>query len=122
MSTLRATARRLLGQSAESAACAHLRGNGLHILARNVRYRGGEIDIVARDGAVLVFVEVRARTRPGLAAASINRAKRGKIRLAAQLYLLQRVRGPWPACRFDVIVVEGGAVQWLRAAFDANEE
>ena len=91
-------------------------------MARNVRYRGGEIDIVAGDGAVLVFVEVRARTRPGLAGASIDGAKRSKIRLAAQRYLLQQVRGPWPACRFDAVVVEGGAVQWLRSAFDANEE
>lgn len=110
------------GAAAERLACAFLQRRGLRILARNVRYRLGELDAVAQDGATCVFVEVRCRARPGDAAASIDAAKRGRIRRAAQLYLAHRYRGEWPACRFDVVIVEDGRVEWMRAAFLEEEE
>lgn len=110
------------GRAAEDLACRHLEHLGLSVVQRNVRYRLGEIDIVARDGATWVFVEVRSRARRGDAAASIDARKRGRIRRAAQLYLQGRFRGNWPACRFDVVLVEDGAVQWLRSAFTEKEE
>jgi putative endonuclease len=110
------------GEAAEDRACAHLRRHGLRIEARNVRYRVGEIDAVAVDGSTWVFIEVRCRRRPGDAAASIDARKRGKIRRAAQLYLVRRFGDGWPECRFDVVIVEGSRIQWLRSAFFGEEE
>ena len=109
------------GAQGEDLACAYLVRHGLRIIARNVRFRSGEIDIVARDGDALVFVEVRLRSRMGDAAASIDRAKRGKIRRAAHCYLCARFGDRWPACRYDAVTVERGTVSWLRSAFDDQE-
>ena len=109
------------GGDAEEAAARFLASHGLAILDRNFRTRFGEIDLVARDGATLVFVEVRLRRaseRFGGAAASVDSRKRGRIVAAARQYL-QRL-GREPACRFDVVTLDGGAPQWLRAAFDAS--
>jgi len=111
------------GDAAEALALDHLRRAGLRLLARNYRTPGrggGEIDLVMRDGATLVFVEVRRRgTRDfGGALASVGPTKRRRIVLAARHFLLR-----WPApppCRFDVVAVEDGRVQWVRAAFDAG--
>ncbi len=110
------------GAAAEDRACAFLHQRGLQIAARNVRYRAGEIDLVAIDGGTWVFVEVRSRARPGDAIASIDARKRGKIRRAAQLYLLGRFGDRWPPCRFDVVVVGDGRIEWLPSAFTGEEE
>jgi putative endonuclease len=116
------SARQKQGDAAELAACALLQRQGLQILARQVGYRFGELDLVARDGATVVFVEVRSRTRRGLAAASIGPLKRRRLRLAAQRYLQQRFGDRWPPCRFDVVIAEADRLEWLRAAFGAEEE
>ncbi|HEY4037410.1 MAG TPA: YraN family protein, partial [Burkholderiaceae bacterium] len=94
------SARQRQGDAAERAACALLQRQGLWIVARQVGYRVGELDVVARDGATLVFVEVRSRVRRGLAAASVDRLKRRRLRLAAQQYLQQHFGDRWPPCRF----------------------
>jgi putative endonuclease len=111
------------GDAAEDRALAHLLAAGLRLVARNYRTPGrggGEIDLVMRDGATLVFVEVRRRSRSdfGGAAASVGAIKQRRIVFAARHYLL-RLAAP-PPCRFDVVAVEAGRVQWLRAAFDAG--
>jgi putative endonuclease len=112
------------GDAAENRALAHLQGQGLRLLARNYRTPGrggGEIDLVMRDrDGTLVFVEVRKRTSSsfGGAAASVSATKQRRIVFAARHYLL-RLREP-PPCRFDVISMEGGGIQWMRAAFDAG--
>lgn len=121
---LRGRTTRAVGQAAEDLALVHLQAAGLRLQARNYRTPGrggGEIDLVLRapDGT-LVFVEVRSRAQAshGGAGASIGAAKRRRIVLAARHYLLR-----WPSpppCRFDAVLVEGGQVQWLRAAFDAD--
>jgi putative endonuclease len=115
------------GAAAEARALAHLQRAGLELVARNYRVargpgaRAGEVDLIvrARDGT-LVFVEVRARadTRHGGAAASIGAAKRARIVFAARHYLA-RLR-TLPPCRFDVVAIDGEAVEWLVAAFDAS--
>jgi putative endonuclease len=94
-----------------------LEAQGLTILTRNFRTRGGEIDLVARDGATLVFVEVRLRRSAshGGAAESITLAKQARMVRAAQLYLL-RLRGD-PPCRFDAILLDAldaSRIEWLR--------
>jgi putative endonuclease len=116
------SARQKQGDAAEQAACEMLRRHGLRILARQVCYRVGELDVVARDGTTVVFVEVRSRTRPGMAAASIDPFKRRRVRLAAQQYLQWRFGDHWPVCRFDVVIAEADRLEWLRAAFGAEEE
>jgi putative endonuclease len=110
------------GDAAEQAACAMLLRHGLWIVARQVSYRVGELDVIARDGPTLVFVEVRSRTRRGLAAESVDRTKRRRLRLAAQQYLQQQFGDRWPPCRFDVVIAEADRLEWLRAAFGAEEE
>ena len=122
------TPRQRAGDAAEEAACARLKASGCRILARNVRYREGELDIVAQEGATLVFVEVRLRSdrRFGGAAASVDVFKRKRLVRAAQHYLVERFGGgasgrrgaDWPACRFDVITADGDGVgDWIRDAF-----
>ena len=114
---------RLRGNAAEDAALAHLLAAGLTLVERNYRTPGrggGEIDLVMREaGGTLVFVEVRARagTTHGGAAASVGGVKQRRIVLAARHYLM-RHRSP-PACRFDVIAIDGNHIEWLKAAFDA---
>ena len=110
------------GAIGEARASKALRRHGLRIIACNVRYRCGEIDIVAQDGATWVFVEVRRRRRWADAVASIDAEKRGKIRRAAQRYLIARFGDDWPPCRFDVILLGDDRVQWMRGAFGADEE
>ena len=107
------------GGGAEARAARYLEDHGLAILARNYHTRQGEIDLVARDGAVLVFVEVRLRTsgRLGGALESITHAKRARIVAAARHYLMRL--GREPPCRFDVVAMDGGECTWLRGAFDA---
>ncbi|KQP21685.1 YraN family protein [Pseudorhodoferax sp. Leaf267] len=112
------------GDAGEDAALAHLHAAGLRLLERNYRTPGrggGEIDLILRapDGTV-VFVEVRRRASRshGGAAGSIGPVKRQRIVFAARHYLMGQ-RTP-PPCRFDVVLIEAGRVQWLQAAFDAS--
>ncbi len=111
------------GDAAETAALQHLQGAGLRLLERNYRTPGrggGEIDLIMRDkDGTLVFVEVRSRRSltHGGAAASISATKRQRIVFAARHYLM-RLRTT-PACRFDVVLLDGSAIDWLRGAFDA---
>lgn len=119
----RATERQRVGAAAESLAALHLEAAGLSLLTRNYRCRMGELDLVARDGEVLVIAEVRLRRSAqfGGAAASITWQKRRRIvratrHLLAREPALQRLR-----VRFDALVVEGeGAIQWFKGAFDAR--
>lgn len=113
----------LRGRAAEDLAEAHLAGQGLHILARNYRVAGGEIDLIARHGAELVFVEVRSRRSAafGSAAESVTPSKRRRLLLAAQHYLATLGQRTPPPCRFDVISITGTLdaqhLEWLRDAF-----
>jgi putative endonuclease len=121
-----ATDQQISGDNAEARALAHLKQHGLTLVERNYRVargpysRGGEIDLILRErDGTLVFVEVRERAdgRHGGAAASVGAAKRASLILAARHYLL-RLATP-PACRFDVVAIDGGDLQWHRGAFDA---
>jgi putative endonuclease len=102
------TKRQRVGERGENAAVAHLRGTGYTILQRNFRTRAGEIDVVAFQDGVLVFVEVRSRTRPAQfdPVYTITSTKRKRIRKAAEAFVtLHRVDGEDLLRRFDVITV-----------------
>jgi putative endonuclease len=113
-----------MGTIFEARALEFLRGQRLQLVAHNVACRGGEIDLVMRDGdGALVFVEVRARAdkRFGGAAASVGWHKRQRIVRAAQ-YFLAKSGGEAQACRFDVIAFDGPRLVWLRDAFRADDQ
>ena len=107
------------GDDAEALAAAFLEERGLKIVARNYRCKFGEIDLVARSGATLVFVEVRARTSDafGGAAGSITPAKRRRLLAAARHYLARH--GADSPCRFDAVLLNGSAprIEWITDAF-----
>lgn len=102
----------------------HLQAQGLKLVGRNYRTPGrggGEIDLIVREpDGTLVFVEVRQRSSAlhGGAAASVGVVKQRRILFAARHYLL-RV-SPLPPCRFDVVTIDAGTVEWIKAAFDAS--
>ncbi|TSH95127.1 YraN family protein [Verticiella sediminum] len=108
------------GELAQARARAHLEAAGLVCVAQNLRARTGELDLVMRDGEHLVFVEVRERRggSHGGALASVGWDKRRRLMRTAQVFLQTLWRGPVPACRFDVVALEGEALQWVRGAFD----
>jgi putative endonuclease len=104
------------GAAAEALAAEFLQARGLSVVKRNYRCRGGEIDLIARDGATLVFVEVRLRSSSafGGARASITAAKRRRLKFAAGLFLSNLRREP--PCRFDAILLDGldlARIEWL---------
>jgi putative endonuclease len=98
----------------------------MRVVERNFRARGGEIDVIARDGDVLAFVEVRFREEDGhgLPEESVGPAKRRKIVTAARAYLATVSPDSWREARFDVAAVEGGgdvpAIRYYPGAFDAK--
>ncbi len=113
------TTRQVDGSDGEDRAADHLVQAGLRVLSRNWRCRTGELDIVARDAdGSLVFVEVRRRASSafGGAAASITPAKQRRLARAAEFYR-QAMRCTHLPCRFDVVLIEGGRLEWIRDAF-----
>lgn len=115
--------RRQQGQQVEQAAARWLEARGLTLVTSNQHAKGGEIDLIMRDGDDLVFVEVRHRQRMdyGDPLETITAAKQRRIVKAARFYLhAQRLSCP---CRFDVVGATGNLpaleFEWIRAAFDA---
>jgi putative endonuclease len=117
-------ARQSLGKIGENLACEELARRGHEILARRYRHGGAEIDIVAREGATLVFVEVKAREGRefGDGAEAVTMTKRRKIVVAAMDYLVRHRPGECP-CRFDVVSIQLGPgepqIEVIANAFDA---
>ena len=122
--------RKALGQLGEDYAAGYLIRQGYTVLTRNWRTRAGELDIVARDGAWLVFVEVRARRRGranqaptlGRPEDSVTPAKQARLVAMAEAYLFEHPwDGPW---RIDVVALElrpNGAGARLNHLKDAVE-
>jgi len=111
------------GREAEALVARYLESRGLRILLCNFRVRGGEIDLICRDGKVLVFVEVRLRSRSdfGGAGASITASKRQRIILAARHYLSGKTECD---CRFDCVLLDAldeKRIEWIKNAFSADD-
>jgi len=104
------------GAAAEGRAADYLQQKKLVVVGRNFRVRGGEIDLICRDGRTIVFVEVRQRTRSdfGGAGASITAAKQARLIVAARHWLARHGELP---CRFDCVLIDGEKLEWLRDAF-----
>lgn len=109
-----------LGRKGEELAAAYLERNGYRILARNWRCPRGEIDIIARDGNELVFVEVKTRRSPhfGPPAGAVDTAKQERLRLLARHYIFETGTTA-PCYRFDVAEVQPdrGHVNIIKEAF-----
>jgi putative endonuclease len=118
--------RRRFGQEGESVAERYLRRKGYRILARNARSSVGELDLVVEDGAVLVFVEVKARHTDAFGGAvyAVHRHKQDKlIQLAAQYLARHHIKNR--PCRFDVVLVQGSEandpqVDHIQNAFEVS--
>jgi putative endonuclease len=113
------------GQAAENQALEFLQGQGLKLLTRNWRCKGGELDLVMLDADTVVFVEVRYRLHAsfGGALGSIDGRKQKRLVLAASLFLQKERRWAAQPCRFDVVALQGShhagrPLQWLKNAFE----
>ncbi|MFY2789568.1 YraN family protein [Rhodococcus sp. MALMAid1271] len=112
-----------LGARGEDIAVRYLEGIGLEVVERNWRHRTGELDIVAREGDTVVFVEVKTRSGIGYGtpAEAVTYSKQTRIRGLA-LYWLALQQGPWVQIRFDVVAIVVGRddtpqITHVRAAF-----
>lgn len=121
-----AAAPRARGEVVERAAEVYLQQQGLHSITQNFQWRGGEIDLIMREGETLVFVEVRFRKSDafGSPIESVTPSKQRKLLQTAQLFLLAQPQWRSAACRFDIVAArpaENAALQfeWIKNAFGA---
>jgi putative endonuclease len=113
-----------IGAAAERLAAQYLQSRGLTLLAHNLRCKGGELDLVASEGATLAIVEVRYRSRGdfGGALASVTFAKRRRMLRAARYFACREAAWSGRALRIDVIAVHGDLngdprIEWVKDAF-----
>ena len=114
--------RRKLGAIYEMQAAAYLKRKGYQILEQNFRCRQGEIDLIARDGGYLVFIEVKYRSslKDGAPLEAVDRRKQRKVIRVAEYYLCMHPEQAALPCRFDVIGMEDCRIRLLRNAFDCG--
>ena len=114
------TDRKKRGDSGEAAIARYLEERSYQVLERQYRCRWGEIDLIARDGVYLVFIEVKYRRdgRTGHPAESVGRQKQQKLIRAAQYYCLIRQIPENHPCRFDVVSILGDQVEHIQHAFE----
>jgi putative endonuclease len=117
----------VVGKSGEEIAIQYLLQQGYQVLERNYRCRFGEIDLVARDGSTLAFIEVKTRRSQkfGPAAAAVTLQKQRHLVKASQVYLT-RNRKADELCRFDVVTIELDAltphIELIKDAFQATSD
>lgn len=116
---MKAKNNRETGSHYEQQVAAFLQNNGFEILELNFRCRNGEIDIIARDGSYLVFVEVKYRSSRanGNALEAIDARKAAQVRRVAQVYLYQKHYSDTTPCRFDAAGVNGTTITYIKNAF-----
>lgn len=111
--------KRALGSKFEEMAAEYLTEKGLTVIEKNYHGRHGEIDLIARDGAYLVFVEVKYRKDDGMGdpAEAVGYYKQQHIRATARYYLYQNRYGEDTPCRFDIVAILGNDIRWMKNAF-----
>lgn len=121
-----AAAPRARGEMVERAAETWLQQHGLQSITQNFQRRGGEIDLVMREGETLVFVEVRFRKTDhfGSPVESVTAGKQRKLLQTAQLFLLAHPQWRNTPCRFDIVAARPGdngtlRFEWIKNAFGA---
>lgn len=110
------------GVTEEQTVCEYMKRRGMRILERNFICHGGEADIIARDGAYIVFTEVKSRNsdKYGMGAEAVTLTKRRRLIHTARCYLYMH-RLTDADVRFDIAVVTRGEVEYLEGAFDLND-
>ena len=113
------TSTRDRGRAGEDRAAALLLEQGLELLARNVTSFGAELDIIARDGETIVFVEVRSRADAdrGHPFETIDARKQARLRRGASGWLIERELWERVPVRFDAIAIVGEDLEWLKNCF-----
>ena len=111
--------RRQTGSHYEELAAEYLTARGYRILEKNFRDRRGEIDLIAKDGRTLVFVEVKYRStnESGLPEEAVDLRKQRQISRVAAWYLTEKGLDIYTPCRFDVVAIEGEEIRLYRDAF-----
>ena len=113
--------KREIGKVYEKRAGAYLEQHGYKVIEYNFQSRQGEIDIIAKDGEYLVFVEVKYRTdsHAGNPFEAVNRSKQRTISKVASYYCLTHGYGVDTPCRFDVLAIDAQSIQLYKNAFEA---
>ena len=111
---------RAVGTKREQEAAEFLKEQGYILLERNFRCKTGEIDLIAKDGAYLCFIEVKYRSTnmKGFPAEAITPAKIRRITKTAQFYMLLHQLPQDSPCRFDAVVILGEDLSLIKNAFD----
>ena len=111
--------KRKLGSEKEELAIAYLTEQGIKILARNFYFRGGELDLIVKDGEYICFIEVKYRKndRFGCPEDSVTFAKQKKMIKGARQYLYSKKYPEQIPCRFDVIAIHQEDITWIQNAF-----
>jgi putative endonuclease len=111
--------KRQIGADYERRAAEYLKAQGYAIVERNFRCRTGEIDIIAREGEYLCFVEVKYRSGSGCGSPfeAVDYRKQRKILAVARYYMMCHALPTDTACRMDVVAIEGDEITLIRNAF-----
>ncbi len=120
MTNLNKYNKRTIGTKYEETAIKHLKSNGYEIITKNFRCKIGEIDIIAKEGKYLVFIEVKYRTstKNGYPQEAINTYKMGKIINTAKYYMLINNISFETPCRFDLVAILDTEINVIKDAFD----
>ena len=112
--------KRATGSHYEQQVAAFLKQQGYKLLEQNFRCKSGEIDLIARDGRHLVFIEVKYRktSASGWALEAIDQRKAARIRRTAQIYLWKNGYPETMPCRFDAIGIDGERMVHIKNAFE----
>lgn len=110
---------RKIGSHYEQQVAAFLEKNGFQMIERNFRCRSGEIDLIAKDGEYLVFIEVKYRksASSGYALEAISPRKSRQVRKVAEFYLYRKGYPENTPCRFDAAGVDGKRIHYIKNAF-----
>ncbi len=111
--------KRSLGTEKEELAISYLEQQGVTLLAKNFYFHGGELDLIAKDGEYVCFIEVKYRksTRFGFPEESVTASKQKKILQGAKVFLYQNHYPADTPCRFDVISIFKDEIRWIKDAF-----